>query len=93
MLYRTNSGTQVPFDLTDIFFQLFTRSRQIETDNGIVFLDPETQGNVLTKIRKCFPKYRKIEKIGQKNHKSAFSCEKSADFADFKTFITFDFIV
>ena len=59
-------------------------------DNGIVFLDPETLENMLTKFGKSASKYRKTEKIGQKTHKSAFLSRKSADFSVFKTFKTFD---
>ena len=59
-------------------------------DNGIVFLDPKTLGNMPTKSQKSFSKYPKIRKNGLKTHKSALFSQKNADFADFKTFITFD---
>ena len=38
----------------------------MKTDNGIVFLDPETLRNMQTKSRKNFCKYRIFRILGQK---------------------------
>ena len=49
------------------FFRLLNRDRSTKMDNGIVFLDPKTLGNMPTESQKSFSKYPKIRKNGLEN--------------------------